>query len=746
MMEETSEADYARFLELTRPLETEPGSELVDLCADAEDDEAVLDASEDDDIIMLPEVPDAPDIPTTDGPSFAEDISPAPAPTNKEKVNDVVMNEISGSEHDSNRESDSASGYQASLSDYEKNSRFNFTKYGTRSKVGEGETYLESEKPVMSSTYYQCKAARAASRTYMTVDVTIGPEAGVSEPIKHGSIGSLDCRGDTELLKTFRGSRITANGTTVNQTISASFDPSNLKCVVCESAHYILAKGPDESPPTIIFADQNFVSTLSGGKSCLAIVRIEDASLPELTDIAFEILDRHKPPAGTIFLFGTASHLLNAGTTIYTQEWCNTVKVISHTYPDSRVLPLVPVIREDCPGAVSRQLIELATWLKSVYANDIMGVTSVWDTLISTLCKTDEDGLDLGYSEHYSVAMPAYLSTSAPLRNFKFKTNSSHTTTPGMDCVASKELLSTLIEKLKCTFATYANSEDILLEEPAEHESSLSHKTVFVFGGSNMRSVVPELEKLGLSVVDHTAPGWVPNPVNLAKLSDLIATAEPDDVVVVDLLGNVTHRFAQVDGTLAMPFKSDGKYHYEGDIQVCTNANLKTLIESMKPALMKCRCHLVFTPPLPRHLHDKCCQSADHCTNTGSEKHAEVMLGKLNGIRTSCVSNLETIGLKNFSVPDIIKLSLPACVGLPEYAAALKVHMKDDGVHFKASGHTCIAAGISAHLSTLKPYNSGKKTAAVLPLSGVKNSRKQSFYWRGFVSPVGVGRPFNHNP
>jgi hypothetical protein len=70
----------------------------------------------------------------------------------------------------------------------------------------------------------------------------------------------------------------------------------------------------------------------------------------------------------------------------------------------------------------------------------------------------------------------------------------------------------------------------------------LSNKTIFVFGGSNMRSVVPELEKNGFCVMDHTAPGWVPNPANLAKLSELIAVAEPHDIVVVDLLGNVTHR------------------------------------------------------------------------------------------------------------------------------------------------------------------------------------------------------------
>jgi hypothetical protein len=485
-----------------------------------------------------------------------------------------------------------------------------------------------------------------------------------------------------------------------------SLDPSSLKCVVCSNSHYVLAKGPEDSPPIIIFADQNFVPMLTGGKSCLAIVRLEDASIPELTDLAFEILDKYHPPARTIFLFGSSSHLLNAGTTIYTQEWCNLVSNLSSTYPDSRILPLTPVIREDCPGVVSRQLIELATWYKTVYANDIMGITSVWDTLVSTLCKTDEDGLDLGYDEIYSVAMPAFLAPNAPLRNHKFKTNSSHTTTIGFDSVASKELLASLINKFKCTFATAAHSEDILLEALAELESKLEKKTVYIFGGSNMRSVIPELEKNGFHVIDHTVLGWVPTAANISKISEVIAHAQPLDIVVADLLGNVMHRYAQADGTLAMPFKNDGKYHYEGEIKVCTLSNLKSIIESLIPALSRCRCHLVFTPPLPRHLHNGCCSSAEHCTNVGSEKHAEKMLASLNAIRTACVSNLETLGVKDFTVPDILKLSMPACASISEYAEALKTHMKKDGVHFTASGYSCLASDLSKHLRTLTPEKS----------------------------------------
>jgi hypothetical protein len=81
-------------------------------------------------------------------------------------------------------------------------------------------------------------------------------------------------------------------------------------------------------------------------------------------------------------------------------------------------------------------------------------------------------------NEHYSVAMPSELVPGAPLKNFKFRANSSHTTTPGMDSAASYELLSSLISLLKCTFATYANVEDLFSSEPAQQESMLQNKHI----------------------------------------------------------------------------------------------------------------------------------------------------------------------------------------------------------------------------------------------------------------------------
>jgi hypothetical protein len=74
---------------------------------------------------------------------------------------------------------------------------------------------------------------------------------------------------------------------TVNQSISSSFDPAKLMCISCSNEHPVF----DKKPVVIIFSDQNFVPALCGKCcDCIHIVRLENASLLELFDLANEIL------------------------------------------------------------------------------------------------------------------------------------------------------------------------------------------------------------------------------------------------------------------------------------------------------------------------------------------------------------------------------------------------------------------------------------------------------------------------
>jgi hypothetical protein len=99
-------------------------------------------------------------------------------------------------------------------------------------------------------------------------------------------------------------------------------------------------------------------------------------------------------------------------------------------------------------------------------------------------------------------------------------------------------------------------------------------------------------------------------------------------------------------------------------------------------------------------MHTGCCNSSDHCTNVGKEGHAEKLLGELNAIRISLANTLNNLGIKNYTVPDILHLMMPACIGIAEYALSLKHLIKDDGVHLNEDGLRCLANALSRLIET----------------------------------------------
>jgi hypothetical protein len=162
-----------------------------------------------------------------------------------------------------------------------KGTNFTYSKYGIRENTSEVTIDYDPERPQMKSAYYQCKMARAASLGSDSTSVDFDTNGGKTKPVQFNSISSLDAIGDTEVLRTFCGTRMSSNNITVNQNISLSYDPATMKCIVCESGHNILNTGQGDSPPTFVFCDQNFVPTLCGKQSCIAIARLEDCSLTE---------------------------------------------------------------------------------------------------------------------------------------------------------------------------------------------------------------------------------------------------------------------------------------------------------------------------------------------------------------------------------------------------------------------------------------------------------------------------------
>jgi hypothetical protein len=130
-----------------------------------------------------------------------------------------------------------------------KGTNFTYSKYGIRENTSEVVIDYDPERPQMKSAYYQCKMARAASLGSNSTSVDFDKEGDKTKPVQFNLISSLDAIGDTEVLRTFCGTRMSSNNITVNQNISFSYDPATMKCIVCESGHNVLNTGQGDSPP-----------------------------------------------------------------------------------------------------------------------------------------------------------------------------------------------------------------------------------------------------------------------------------------------------------------------------------------------------------------------------------------------------------------------------------------------------------------------------------------------------------------
>jgi hypothetical protein len=83
-----------------------------------------------------------------------------------------------------------------------------------------------------------------------------------------------------------------------------------------------------------------------GPENCIAVVRVENPTLSELTDLAVEILEKVYLPAGTVLMLGSGSHLFKVGTSQYASDWISIRNRCSQKWPGTNVCSLVPIVRE----------------------------------------------------------------------------------------------------------------------------------------------------------------------------------------------------------------------------------------------------------------------------------------------------------------------------------------------------------------------------------------------------------------
>jgi hypothetical protein len=272
-----------------------------------------------------------------------------------------------------------------------------------------------SDINISDPLYLQCKTSRRMSQVDRLISVTNDGTFGTTVTSTSHHVGHLTDHAN--LHCTFHGSRIKKGTETVNQSISISFDPNTLVCISCATEHKILGN----TPVTIAFSDQNFVASIVGKEgSCLGIVRMEDASLSDLTDLSLEILGNVRVPEGSVLLFGSASFLSRVGTGAYTTDWVSLVAQIEKKWRGIRVCPLIPMILTECPGTLAREIAEIAAWFATIYENNPLGLYCMWASAVAATEALSAGAIALPHMDSYKISVPLSLTVPCQFSSMTF--------------------------------------------------------------------------------------------------------------------------------------------------------------------------------------------------------------------------------------------------------------------------------------------------------------------------------------
>jgi hypothetical protein len=307
-----------------------------------------------------------------------------------------------------------------------------------------------------------------------------------------------------------------------------------------------------------------------------------------------------------------------------------------------------------------------------------------------------------------------------------------------MDVVATKELICALLDSLMINFGVPANLEDMFLEEPATGEGTVTmyegKRTIIVIGASHCSRLCRDLRMRKWEVIDLSRPGWTPTVSNIQEVEKEIAKLGifPSVPVVIDVLANVTFRYEQYDGSLALPCKIDGVYHMNGRVQVCDREAVVTTLDRAKGIFKALPGTKVVLTPIPRYLFKSCCDNQDHCTGTGEDAHVHHLLEGTVGLRKHIQDGLIKSGVTNFVVPDMIQRLTGEKTDIPKMADELRKITSQDNVHLTGAGYGTLADVVTATIS--------ESCTAPPSVSGPGAVPRPKFFWRGFQSPVGAAR------
>jgi hypothetical protein len=260
-------------------------------------------------------------------------------------------------------------------------------------------------------------------------------------------------------------------------------------------------------------------------------------------------------------------------------------------------------------------------------------------------------------------------------------------------------------------------------------------QNVILVGASNLKYNAKHFSDANMTFRDISSPGWVANPSNISGLCAAVEkeVQEGAKAFVFDLLGNSAIRYEQYDGTTSLPYKSQGRFHLQGNAVISPPGVFQKTIDSIVPILTaRQQVPCLIIPPIPIYLFARCCDDPAHCTNWNVDSFPAELLSGFISLRLQFIKSLTRLQITNFRVLD--SCCTTTCTSTSNTVTRIselrKVTAKD-GIHFIEQGYKNLAENCVASLRTLLSSNSERARGGVHK-SGV-------FFWRGFRSPTPAG-------
>jgi hypothetical protein len=295
-------------------------------------------------------------------------------------------------------------------------------------------------------------------------------------------------------------------------------------------------------------------------------------------------------------------------------------------------------------------------------------------------------------------------------------------------------LLGSLLNFLFDNFRACSRPETYLVRADESLKQSEKHgKTVTLVGASNLGHSTTYFSDPDMTFLGVTVAGWTPCPENVKKMVSAVEEkSKNSDAFVFDLLGNVSVRFEQFDGTTALPYKSNGKYHLAGRVVMTPSETFKKIVQSITPIIQaKGNKPCVVLPPLPRYLFSRCCSDSNHCTNANDPDFHSTLMSGFVRLKNELIQQLVSQGITNFKVMDSCCVtSAPTTASIDMRLSELKKVCSNDGIHFVDAGYKNMASRVTDCLKTMMNKQSVPK-------------KQSTYFWRGFRSRHGSSLPRN---